>query len=54
MDTIEEQNISVVTAEPGQEFSIGEAILSVLASGVETDNYNNLSQVLFYSAPVCG
>jgi len=51
MDTIEEQNIPVVTAEPGQEFSIGEATLSVLASGVETDNYNNLSQVLFYSAP---
>ena len=54
MDTIEEQNIPVVTAESGQEFSIGEATLSVLASGVETDNYNNLSQVLFTALPVCG
>lgn len=51
MDTIEQQNIPTVTAEPGQDFTIGEATLSVLANGVETDNYNNLSQVLFFSAP---
>lgn len=51
MDTIEEQNIPTVTAQPGQEFTIGAATLSVLANGVETDNYNNLSQVLFFSAP---
>lgn len=51
MDTIEEQAIPTVTAQPGQEFSIGQATLSVLANGVETDNYNNLSQVLFFRAP---
>ena len=51
MDTIEEKNIPTVTAQPGQEFTIGDATLSVLANGVETDNYNNLSQVLFFRAP---
>lgn len=51
MDTIEQQNIPTVTAQAGQDFAIGEATLSVLANGVETDNYNNLSQVLFFSAP---
>ena len=51
MDAIETQNIPTVTAQAGQNFTFGEATLSVLANGVETDNYNNLSQVLFFSAP---
>ena len=51
MDTIEAQQIPTITAQTGQSFTIGEATLTVVADGVETDNYNNLSQVLFYDAP---
>lgn len=51
METIADQNIPTVTAQPGQTFSIGQATLTVLDNGVETDNYNNISQVLYFDAP---
>ncbi len=51
METIAAQQIPVVTAQAGQTFSIGEATLTVVADGIETDNYNDLSQVLSYTAP---
>ena len=40
----------VVTAQAGQSFSVGDGSLQVLADGVETDNYNDLSQVLLFES----
>lgn len=51
METIEKKQIPTVVSEAGQTFSIGEGVLEVLLEGMETDNYNNLSQVLYYKAP---
>ena len=50
LDAISEKDIPTVTAEAGQSFAIGSAQLQVIAAGIETENYNNLSQVLFFNA----
>lgn len=44
MDAIEASGAVVTTAAPGQSFSVGSGSLQVLAAGVETDNYNDLSR----------
>lgn len=50
MDAIEASGAVVTTAAPGQSFSVGSGSLQVLAAGVETDNYNDLSQVLLFES----
>ena len=50
MDAIEASGAEVTTAAPGQSFSVGSGSLRVLAAGVETDNYNDLSQVLLFES----
>lgn len=50
MQTILEKGIPAVTAEPGQSFALGGGALKVLQAGVETENYNDLSQVLWFEA----
>lgn len=48
MEAIEASGAAVTTAAPGQSFPVGSGTLQVLAAGVETDNYNDLSQVLLF------
>ncbi len=50
MDAFEASGAVVTTAAPGQSFSVGSGSLQVLAAGVETDNYNDLSQVLLFES----
>lgn len=50
MEAIEASGAQVVTAQAGQSFSVGSGSLRVLADGVETDNYNDLSQVLLFES----
>ena len=50
MEAIEASGAVVTTAAPGQSFSVGSGSLQVLAAGVETDNYNDLSQVLLFES----
>lgn len=51
METIAKKKIPTVTAKEGRVFEIGDATLTVIADGVKTDNFNDLSQVLAYKAP---
>ena len=50
MEAIEASGAAVTTAAPGQSFPVGSGTLQVLAAGVETDNYNDLSQVLLFES----
>lgn len=50
MEAIEASGATVTTAAPGQSFPVGGGSLQVLAAGVETDNYNDLSQVLLFES----
>ena len=50
MEAIEASGAQVTTARAGQSYPIGNGTLSVLADGVDTDNYNDLSQVLYFEA----
>lgn len=50
MNAIEAGGAAVSTAAPGQSFPVGGGSLQVLAAGVETDNYNDLSQVLLFES----
>lgn len=43
LERIEAQAIPTVTATPGWTFSLGDGVLTVLGSGVETSDYNELS-----------
>ena len=51
LDAVEAKSIPVITAVPGQEYAVGEATLTVIDAGVTTENYNDLSQVLYFDAP---
>lgn len=51
LETIEELNILVSTAEAGGSYPIGTGRLEVLAAGIQTDNYNDLSPVLRFAGP---
>ena len=46
LEEIALQQIPTMTAAPGQTYAIGSGTLSVLAAGVETSNYNDISPVL--------
>ena len=46
LEEIAAQQIPTVTAAPGQTYAIGGGTLSVLAAGVNTKNYNDISPVL--------
>lgn len=50
MQTILDRGIPTVTAEPGQAYPIGNGALTVIDTGVETENYNDLSQTLYFEA----
>lgn len=50
MDAIEASGATVSTAAAGQSYPVGSGSLQVLAAGVETDNYNDLSQVLLFES----
>lgn len=50
MEAIEASGAAVTTAAPGQSFPVGSGTLQALAAGVETDNYNDLSQVLLFES----
>ena len=50
MEAIEASGAAVTTAAPGQSFPVGSGTLQVLSAGVETDNYNDLSQVLLFES----
>lgn len=50
MQAIEDSGAAVTTAGAGQSFPVGNGSLRVLAAGVETDNYNDLSQVLLFES----
>ena len=51
MDTIERLQIPTTVSQEGQTFQLGEGTLEVRFAGIETDNYNDLSQILYYHAP---
>ena len=46
LEEIAAQKLPTVTAAPGQSYAIGGGTLSVLAAGVNTRNYNDISPVL--------
>ena len=50
MQLILDKGIPAVTAAPGQRFALGNGAVQVLDAGVETENYNDLSQVLHFEA----
>lgn len=50
LDTITQKQIAVAVAKQGDAYAIGNATLTVLAAGVKTHNYNNLSPVLHFAA----
>ena len=49
IETINAKQIPAVTAQQGQSYSLGNGTLEILADGVKTDNYNNLSPVIRFS-----
>lgn len=51
METIERLQIPTTVSQEGQTFQLGEGTLEVRFAGIETDNYNDLSQILYYHAP---
>ena len=51
MTAVEQSGAAVYTAAPGQSYRLGAAgDLAVLAAGVQTDNYNDLSPVLRFTS----
>lgn len=50
LDTIDQKNIPIAVAKEGDSYAFGNASLTVLAAGIETQNYNNLSQVLYFNS----
>ena len=50
LDAIEANQVPAVTAKEGQVYPIGNGSLTVLADGIQTENLNDLSQVLYYEA----
>ncbi len=50
LETIAVKQIPTVTVQQGQSYSLGNGTISILRDGVETDNYNNLSPVIKFSA----
>ncbi len=46
IDLIGQKQIPTVTAQAGQSYPLGNGELKILAEGVKTDNYNNLSPVI--------
>ena len=50
MEAVEASGAQVYTAATGESFAVGGGALTVLDAGVETDNYNDLSPVLYFRA----
>lgn len=50
MQAVEDSGAAVYTAKEGQSYPVGGGSLTVLAAGVETDNYNDLSQLLLFES----
>lgn len=51
LEELEAQQILASTARAGDSYPIGTGVLQVLADGVETENYNDLSPVLRFVGP---
>lgn len=50
LEAAERSDCRTVTAEPGDRYRVGEGTLTVLSTGIETDNYNNISLCTRYAA----
>ena len=50
MDAAEVNGCAVQLAKPGAWFTVGQGTLTVLSTGIRTDNYNNISLCTRYTA----